>query len=368
MTGIEETAANVAEQTKLMNEAGSAWNAVKKGDLEVCLLAQFPSHIEIRLPCDKKCRCGVPAHHKLAKSRVHRRCSILCAYRPSHSIICPCRHVPVAYSVPRDLCLQHPLSLQTITQHHLSLQTITQLFPAVGDVYQVGAVGENVFHIAMLLNTPSSLAIARYLATLYGTDLVNTPYQERKAVSDPPGLYEGETALHIAIVNHDLAMVKFLVAHGADVRARAYGGFFDIGGPVYYGEYPLSFAASLGQKDIVTFLHQHGATPAVDAGASSPSWRTLTTKMQVRRVLRWPGAHCRLYLIIDAGAPRPALARRTLPPVPHHRCRRAAPFAGLAQRTSERQHGATPAVDAGCLLYTSPSPRDRTRSRMPSSA
>ena len=26
------------------------------------------------------------------------------------------------------------------------------------------------------------------------------------------------------------------------------------------------------------------------------------------------------------------------------------------------------AVDIGCLLYTSPSPRDRTRSRMPSSA
>ena len=28
----------------------------------------------------------------------------------------------------------------------------------------------------------------------------------------------------------------------------------------------------------------------------------------------------------------------------------------------------TPHVDCGCLLYTSPSPRDRTRSRMPSSA
>ena len=25
-------------------------------------------------------------------------------------------------------------------------------------------------------------------------------------------------------------------------------------------------------------------------------------------------------------------------------------------------------IDSGCLLYTSPSPRDRTRSRMPSSA
>ena len=31
-------------------------------------------------------------------------------------------------------------------------------------------------------------------------------------------------------------------------------------------------------------------------------------------------------------------------------------------------HGVTTARDPGCLLYTSPSPRDRTRSRMPSSA
>ena len=30
--------------------------------------------------------------------------------------------------------------------------------------------------------------------------------------------------------------------------------------------------------------------------------------------------------------------------------------------------GGTPAQVSGCLLYTSPSPRDRTRSRMPSSA
>jgi hypothetical protein len=40
-----------------------------------------------------------------------------------------------------------------------------------------GPVGENVFHVAMLLNTPSSLAIAKYLVKLYGKQLVNTPYQ-----------------------------------------------------------------------------------------------------------------------------------------------------------------------------------------------
>jgi ankyrin repeat protein len=35
--------------------------------------------------------------------------------------------------------------------------------------------------------------------------------QERKQQHDPPGTYEGQTALHIAIVNRDFDMVKFLV-------------------------------------------------------------------------------------------------------------------------------------------------------------
>lgn len=86
---------------------------------------------------------------------------------------------------------------------------ITRLFPSQCNVYSKGPVGENVFHIAMLLNTPSTLAIAKYLVKLYGKTLVNTPYQERKSESDPPGQYEGETALHIAIVNHDFDMVRW---------------------------------------------------------------------------------------------------------------------------------------------------------------
>lgn len=146
------------------------------------------------------------------------------------------------------------------------VQTITQLFPASADVYEVGPVGENIFHIAMLLNTPASLAIARYLVALYGAELVNSPYQERQVVTDHPGLYEGETAIHIAIVNHDLEMVRFLIENGADVRARAYGGFFELGGPCYFGEYPLSFAAALGLKEIVTLLTHSGAKPATDRG------------------------------------------------------------------------------------------------------
>lgn len=53
--------------------------------------------------------------------------------------------------------------------------------------------------------------------------------------------------------------VKFLVQNGADSRVRAYGSFFNPGSAVYFGEYPLSFAACTGQKDIVSYLKRHGA-------------------------------------------------------------------------------------------------------------
>src|SRR5664280_813100 len=39
-----------------------------------------------------------------------------------------------------------------------------------------------------------------------------------------------------------------------------------------------------------------------------------------------------------------------------------------ARMTAQELHDLNALVDRGCLLYTSPSPRDRTRSRMPSSA
>eukprot|EP00882_Tetradesmus_deserticola_P006401 GHRQ01006733.1.p1 GENE.GHRQ01006733.1~~GHRQ01006733.1.p1 ORF type:complete len:268 (+),score=77.10 GHRQ01006733.1:331-1134(+) len=140
-----------------------------------------------------------------------------------------------------------------------NLEMITKLFPVPCNVYARGPVGENVMHVAMLLNTPSTLAITRYLVKLYGRQLVNCPIQERKVQHDPPGTYEGQTALHIAIVNRDFDMVKFLVQHGADIRARAWGTFFRQGGPMYYGEYALSFAACTGQKDVVAYLRRHGA-------------------------------------------------------------------------------------------------------------
>ncbi|KAF8062894.1 TRPV6 [Scenedesmus sp. PABB004] len=144
---------------------------------------------------------------------------------------------------------------------------ITKLFPNQCNVYARGPVGENVMHVAMLLNTPSTLAITRYLVKLYGTQLVNCPIQERNAPHDPPGTYEGQTALHIAVVNRDFDMVKFLVQAGADIRARAWGTFFAPGGSMYCGEFPLSFAAVTGQKDVVAYLKRHGAQVNADVDA-----------------------------------------------------------------------------------------------------
>jgi hypothetical protein len=69
--------------------------------------------------------------------------------------------------------------------HHVPavcLQMITKLFPVPCNVYARGPVGENVMHVAMLLNTPSTLAITRYLVKLYGRQLVNCPIQVRMLV------------------------------------------------------------------------------------------------------------------------------------------------------------------------------------------
>ena len=111
--------------------------------------------------------------------------------------------------------------------------------------------------------------------------------------TDKVGLFEGQTALHLAIINNDMEMMKFLIGQGADVRARAIGRFFAFGGNAYYGEwpagllyihavypehetvspdltvpysrtigeYPMSFCAALGLKEAALLLRRHGAMP-----------------------------------------------------------------------------------------------------------
>ena len=108
------------------------------------------------------------------------------------------------------------------------------------------------------------------------------------------GLYTGETILHIAIVQEDEEMVQFLLDEGIEISSQAKGVFFQprfqqprssdltmlqrlkariIGVDLkadkfaavkkvenkysgcYYGEYPLSFAASIGNVDICDQLY-----------------------------------------------------------------------------------------------------------------
>lgn len=97
--------------------------------------------------------------------------------------------------------------------------------------------------------------------------------------------YFGENPLHIAIVNENSAMVKFLLLNGADVHQRCCGKFFcpddqksgrvdsltsecpilpvntNYMGYAYFGEYPLSFAAILNQEDCVRLLIAKNADP-----------------------------------------------------------------------------------------------------------
>jgi ankyrin repeat protein len=62
----------------------------------------------------------------------------------------------------------------------------------------------------------------------------------------------------------DVDMVKFLVHSGANIRARAWGTAFAPGGAMYFGEYPLSFAACTGQREVVAHLKRHGAAVNAD--------------------------------------------------------------------------------------------------------
>ncbi|XP_056152901.1 transient receptor potential cation channel subfamily V member 1-like [Lampris incognitus] len=83
-------------------------------------------------------------------------------------------------------------------------------------------------------------------------DLVNVPYTDC--------LYQGQTALHIAIERRSIDCVKKLVEKGANVDAKACGKFFQLHNDnliqpsFYFGELPLSLAACTNQPEIVDFL------------------------------------------------------------------------------------------------------------------
>uniref|UniRef100_T1IIR8 Ion transport domain-containing protein n=1 Tax=Strigamia maritima TaxID=126957 RepID=T1IIR8_STRMM len=141
---------------------------------------------------------------------------------------------------------------------------------------QRGAVGETLLHMCLLNASSVHADLAKRLIKLF-PKLISDYY-----ISDE---YYGEATLHMAIVNEDLPMVKFLLDNGADFHGRCFGSFFSpedqknsredtldhewVGvctetnyeGYVYWGEYPLAFAACLGQEECYRLTLAKGADP-----------------------------------------------------------------------------------------------------------
>mmetsp|Transcript_30817 Transcript_30817/g.64537 ORF Transcript_30817/g.64537 Transcript_30817/m.64537 type:complete len:261 (+) Transcript_30817:564-1346(+) len=177
-----------------------------------------------------------------------------------------------------------------------------------GDVFMPGPVGESPVHICFLLGLDEigKEVIAKYypnsetLSVAYKNDLL--PLLPENPCSKPAGdngdsreigLYTGETLLHIAIAKEDAELVAFLLDKGIEISSTANGVFFQprwirpcvkdltrwqrflswMAGvdldvekfavvarqlneysACYYGEYPLSFAASVGSVQICKLL------------------------------------------------------------------------------------------------------------------
>nr|XP_026696440.1 transient receptor potential cation channel subfamily V member 5 isoform X1 [Ciona intestinalis] len=133
-----------------------------------------------------------------------------------------------------------------------------------------GAVGETPMHLLFLNNTENHTNIARVLLEQC-PELAKDIYEGE--------YYYGESCLHLAIIQQNVVGVKILLnTNNVNVHERARGKFFlpvDIKrgdvklrkhkyeGFAYYGEYPLSFAASVGNHEIYDLLIDHGSDPTL---------------------------------------------------------------------------------------------------------
>jgi len=113
-------------------------------------------------------------------------------------------------------------------------------------------VGATFLHWSCLMNhIPGSLQIANRIIT---------EYPQRCCDMYTGDLYEGENCLHISIVNQNFQLAeKLVMVCPEQIAQHATGKFFAPGKHCYYGELPLSFAASTNQVEMIELLLQHGA-------------------------------------------------------------------------------------------------------------
>lgn len=139
-----------------------------------------------------------------------------------------------------------------------------------------GAVGESLLHICLLLATAVHSELAKRLLHFF-PKLINDVYECDE--------YYGENVLHMAIVNEDFPMVKYLLDCGVDVNQRCTGAFMspedqkssrtdnlkqewvdrnlntNYEGHAYWGEFPHGFAACLEQEECYRIILAKGANP-----------------------------------------------------------------------------------------------------------
>ncbi|PAV65722.1 hypothetical protein WR25_19679 [Diploscapter pachys] len=139
-----------------------------------------------------------------------------------------------------------------------------------------GSMGETIVGICLLQATEIHNKLGLKILEAY-PKLVNDIH-----ISED---YYGLSPLHQAIINQDPRMAYTLLKMGADVNARCYGAFFcandqrhsrtdsleheyvelsiktNYTGNMYFGEYPLSFASCLNQRELYRLLLNFKANP-----------------------------------------------------------------------------------------------------------
>ncbi|GFS44729.1 transient receptor potential cation channel subfamily V member 5 [Trichonephila inaurata madagascariensis] len=108
-------------------------------------------------------------------------------------------------------------SVKSSAIHIEKEEGVPQFREVCWDLDQRGSVGETVLHLCLLVSTPIHAELAKRLVRMF-PKLINDVYQSDE--------YYGENVLHMAIVNEDPVMVKFLLDHGANYNERAIGSFF----------------------------------------------------------------------------------------------------------------------------------------------
>ena len=100
-------------------------------------------------------------------------------------------------------------------------------------------------------SNPAADLVIQHLVQYHWESVIDVPYKEP---GRHVGLFDGETALHLAVVFGDTDLLDLLLEHNADTSARAYGSFFSPTGLIYFGEYALSFAVTCGQDSSAEIL------------------------------------------------------------------------------------------------------------------